>query len=200
MGHPKLKEYIWFDEGLDIRILHICLGKSWNLWAPSLIIKTREHAKLMGMNFMFLLFLLLQCSESNHLTGCGSKDARKVLVFKKVTCLTQFWYLPIGLSLLLDLNEIWLRPVTRWQWISTSSSIIVPDSVCLLLYKVRQVSGDELIYCLVCCRALNPDVSASLCSPCTCDGASKVLEQVEDLLSVKNYFLSELRVELRNIV
>lgn len=176
MGHPKLKEYIWFDEGLGIRILHICPGKSWNLWAPSLIIKTRKRAKLMGMNFMFLLFLLLQCNESNHLTGCGSKDAREVLVFKKVTCLTQFLYLPVGLSLLLDLKEIWLRPVTLWQWISTSSSIIVPDSVCSLLYKVKQASGDELIYCLVCCKALSPDVSTTLCSPCTCDGASKVLE------------------------
>lgn len=57
----------------------------------SLPIKTRKHAKYVCKNLVFLLFLLLQFSDCNHLMGCGSKDTRKALVFlKKVTCLTQF--------------------------------------------------------------------------------------------------------------
>lgn len=59
----------------------------------------------MGKNLMFLLFLFLQSNEFNHLTSWGSKDARKALVFKEVTCFTQVLHLPIGPFLLLTSNK-----------------------------------------------------------------------------------------------
>lgn len=108
MRHPELKDYTWFKEELGNGILQICPGNGWHLWFQSLIIRTRKHAKCMGKNLLFLLFLLLQFNSSTILWAVDLKILEKLSFLKKWSVWLKFLYLPVEFfSLGLEKNTAW---------------------------------------------------------------------------------------------